>query len=200
MFTTPRLARQSRNEATRVKVLESVHEAGHAVGRLWTATALGLTRESAVAWITFDRDGTPTTWGPRFGTKIDNGEPATNEQQLMKAARVRGVDVAAWARAKSLQIMMGPAGEAKFTSKPFRHVWFGSAASNDRNDLAKDCALAGICSDDTLTEILPQVESLLSRSEVWDLVLALGRAVRASSGLSGAQVANISRAFLPDLP
>ena len=85
------------------------------------------------------------------------------------------MDVKAWALAKAFQAMMGPAAEAKFDKKAFRHVWLGTPGSNDRADMARDCDMAGVDFDNALTETLPKVEAALGRPEVWRLVLALAR-------------------------
>ena len=194
--------RATRKEIERQCILATVHEAGHAVGRIMTAPALGRDTENAVFEITIEEGKMPTTWGPWLSREIDDGKPGTLEdvRRLVKEADARGVDVKAWALATAFQIMMGPAAEAKFDKKAFRHVWLGTPASNDRACMARDCDMAGVDFDNALTETLPQVEAALGRPEVWRLVLALARAIRSSEGLTGAQVAAIAREHLTDAP
>ena len=59
--------------------MASVHEGGHAVGRIMTAPALGLEMENAVFEITIEEGKMPTTWGPWLSREMEDGKPGTLE-------------------------------------------------------------------------------------------------------------------------
>jgi hypothetical protein len=74
--------RLTRKEATRERRLDAVHEAGHAVGRILTAEAMGIGSEQAVVSITMEPGSHPTTLG---SIAVGGDREAPDAWQLLKA-------------------------------------------------------------------------------------------------------------------
>jgi hypothetical protein len=170
-----------------------------------TAPGMGIGTDEAVHSIEMVPGGLPTTWGRMLSADLEAIDATASSPEALRTlftkAKAQGVDVERWPLLKSFQDMMGPAAEAKFLGKPFRIVWFGTSAGDDRNYVVRNCGLAGINSDDAVTVRQPQVEAALARPEVWALVMDIAKAIDPKrGGLGGAEVAAIARRHLPDPP
>lgn len=192
----------------------AIHEAGHAVARVLTASDMGLKPEEAVAYIQIggdimsahsSHDGQATlisqaiTYGPMFSDEISAHmhDRDTSREALLKIvsdARAAGADIERWATAKALISVFASAAEAKLRGLPLLDVWESYQSENDMRDMARDCGLAGL--DDEGIDAVEQAALALASEfievpEVWRAVLAVADALPNRGELHGPKIASI---------
>ena len=153
--------------------ISAVHEAGHAVAAVMCAAELGYKRSEAIIYIDMGLDpakhaggrgNVPVSGGATVGRAVsremwfeaqsslagqwmevikDPFSPKTRAK-IIQAARVGGVDVEKWFRAKAFVAVAGSVAEAIFVNRPFaRLFWTDSSVENDRASVAFDAEIGG---------------------------------------------------------
>ena len=202
----------------------AVHEAGHAVGRFLTASALGYSPEEAIVHIdiyvaplatgNLSLDGQSgihldaTTCSPMFSRELYAFVIAEAPSEVAKAqevvrilaqARAIGMDVDGWVRAKAIGTVLGPMAEAKLLGKPFASIW-NYSSEEDLKCIVQDGLLANL-SQDQITHVINEAMSIaereINRPEVWRAILALANKLK-SGRMPGRTAAAIIAGALTD--
>ena len=200
----------------------ATHEAGHAVGRLLTASLMGYKPAEAVelieiggSFVTMDNGERMRSLGQTVGPFVS----LPLETALKDYASGRtGVDF--WAVAKKagtledrrismatkmLICVMGAAAEAKLQRLPEPISTFMSAAcAGDRSDFSKCCTVMGLTDTEALDaqrEFLSHARSLVRNEAVWAAINAIAfNLVDAKEDMSGQTVADLAWPLLSQEP
>jgi hypothetical protein len=201
----------------------TVHEAGHAVGRVLVAGSLGWRPNEAIAYIdvhvapsTIGKsiDGThelrsqATTYGQFLSrpmlefleSKIRSGRSLEITREHFAEMRAAGIDVDDWFRAKSVECIFGPMAEAKSLGKPFNEVFNDDGAEGDIVDIFRNGTLCGMTPDQiahSIGENVALAERDMAHPEVWAAILALADALKPGRMDGPAAAAIIDRALRP---
>ena len=194
----------------------AVHEAGHAVARVLTASDMGFGPERAIEEIEIGGsavtvlgenrgglklEGQAITRGPMFSldimVHIDQPGPydfAYLRHVVMKAGAA-GADTQKWLKAKALIMACGTAAEAKLLSVNFDTVWQRPAAAGDLGDIIRDCHLAGVDTPEAINAVSEEAAdraiTLFERKDVWRAVLAVADILPAKGVVKGDRIARI---------
>lgn len=216
-------AAQAQARTTPIDRVTAVHEAGHAVGRLLTAKAMGFPFDEAVhsieigtgpGWQSPDGQVVLTSqaicYGPALSRDLQDAyrrayparEPI-NADDLY--SRLAGVGTAEQrevsARAKMLIIAMGPAAEARMLRARWKNVVLSDACAADRIDLGREGRLRGLEGDELIRAINAvgsRAMELVANPSVWRAIDAI--AVNLKRDLSGKRVASLAARFLARWP
>lgn len=195
----------------------AVHEAGHAVGRLLTAQAMGFSLEDAVARIEIGggqsmQSGSvllapeATCIGPAMSLELQRAYNRANpEQRKLSTDEFREL---MWsmttieqrtnsARSKMLIIAMGPAAEARLTKRRLLDVLNDLPCTSDLKQFHREGFVAGL--DTSTFETLAyaarkEAEKLVATPAIWEAIKAV--ASRLKSELRGAEIARIATPIL----
>jgi hypothetical protein len=204
------------NRSSKPDPVVAIHEAGHAVGRVLMAEIMRFERDEAIAFIDMN-SGTPyasstmvpqpqaTTYGPMYSrpmndflsanSSVGNGS-ASRASLILDVAmcKAAGIDVLAWARAKTVIAVAGPISEAFYTQREISAVIESPECANDLNDAIRDCTLAGMSGDDkvaTMDWAVERATTLLSAPNVWQAVTILADSLPSSGRMQGKRAAQI---------
>jgi hypothetical protein len=210
-----RRAVRARARGQAVDRMVAVHEAGHAVARLLVADSLGWSADEALKYIDIGEQLEPEAAAANYGqfysrsmleflqTKmspeaIDAPRTGTELLALFSEMREAGIDVDAWFRARSIDILFGAIAEAKLTGRSFIDVWKGDGCMSDVEDLHFAGFLSGI-PEEQLAEVIGEhieiAERYIARPEVWRAILALADKIKPGRMNGRVAVAIITRAL-----
>jgi hypothetical protein len=191
--------RRSAKAMTRGQAVDqvvAVHEAGHAVGRILVADSLGwgvdealgnidlyhvrglvavqaesrgLQAQAATTGLFFSRPMFEFV-NARMPEEIDACHDGAKLLELLTDMRAAGIDVDAWFRAKTIEVVLGPMAEAKLTGKSFEDVFGGDGSRGDSEDLIYYGFISGIAEErlaEVACEHIEIAKSHIARPEVW---------------------------------
>jgi hypothetical protein len=192
-----------------------VHEAGHAVARILVADSLGWSADEALKYIDIGEQLEPEAAAANYGqfyskpmleflqTKmppeaIDGPHNGTEMHALFSEMRSAGIDVDAWFRARSIDILFGAIAEAKLTGRSSIDVWMGDGCMLDVEDLHFAGFLSGI-PEEQLAEVIVErieiAEGYIARPEVWRAILVLADKIKPGRMNGRVAAAIITRAL-----
>jgi hypothetical protein len=174
-----------------------IHEAGHAVGRILTAEALGWKAVEAVTYIDIHAGNgvrindayisESVTFDPILSAAMDTYtqdqlrkkglKEGTINSQMFRDMRVAGIDVDGWFRARTIYTVLASMAEARFLGLAFAQVWYADAASSDMSGLQRDADLASL-SWEARHAGITDAKKLIERPEVWRAINALADALK----------------------
>jgi hypothetical protein len=215
-----RRAAKALSRTVEIDRVVAVHEAGHAVARVLTASDLGLSSEEAISHIELgignsmgkSKDGKmqlmseAVTFGPRLSKdiaaafkRIAAGVPPDqiDRQHITDAvslARSEGADIEKWLRAKMLIAVFGSAAEAKYTDKTIEDVWTSYAAEADRRDAFSEGVLAGLSTSDIevlIEDAIRRAKVLIEHPQIQSAIHALADGLPNSGKLPGKRAVHI---------
>jgi len=198
----------------------AVHEAGHCVARVLTASSLGWNAGEVIEYVEVTAAPVATassrglrsrvvSWG-RFLSKpmqefVAARRPATARSDeyapvsddpdiapLFTEMRAAGIDLDGWFRAKSIVAMFGPMAEAKLIEKPFSEIW-NNNSKDDALGVIRAGILCGMTPEKIATasnENLSIAERHMGRSEVWRAINTLADNIK-TGRMSGRRAAAI---------
>jgi hypothetical protein len=219
-----RRAAKARSRSLKLDPVVAIHEAGHAVGRFVTAGMLGHSNDEAISYIDMSPDGgsdkfwnlpgqpQATTYGPMYSRPMNDllianhaqADPSSRASLMLDVAmcKAAGIDVVAWAEAKTVIMMAGPVAEAIYTQRDVASVIESPECENDLNDAIRDCSLAGMSADDraaTINRAIERATTMLTAPNVWRAVNALADNLPSSGRLPGRSAAQIIDRALADI-
>ena len=219
MNRNARRAAKAIARAVTVDRVTAVHEAGHAVGRLLTAEAMGIPFAQAVFAIEVGDGGTSTIcsddrerrslatcYGPMLSSDMDAAyriaypvsDHVTTEliyTRIAKLGTPEQREIAA--KARMLMIAMGPAAEARERGKPFCDVFASEECIGDVDDFFREVALLDPANEDkdqTVAGIFAEATNLVEAGDVWGAINDIARNIKGN--LSGDRVAHLARRHL----
>ncbi len=221
MNRNARRAARAKARTTPIDRVAAVHEAGHAVGRLLTAKAMGYSFDEAVTSIEI---GTGAGWqsadgkvvlnsqaicyGPAFSRDLQAAfrrtylgrETVSKDDLYARLARVGTAEQReVSARAKMLVIAMGPAAEARMVRARWMDVVRSDACAADRLDLRREARLSGLEGDELIRAICTvasRATELVANPSVWGAIEAIAANLQRS--LSGKRIASLAVPFLAE--
>ena len=165
-----------------------VHEAGHAVGRVLMARALGWGANEVINRI--EIYPVPIEKGPvrvqatflgKYLSKRMESYRAANHhppicEALFAAMREARIAVDDWFQAQCLTAIFGPMAEAKAIGRPFDEVWVDESSTSDFQDALRDGLLCGMRPDQISSAMRDNASIAkrnIARAEVWRAIIAL---------------------------
>ncbi len=196
------------------------HEAGHAIARLLTATAMGYEPEEAVHSIEVNpgssgrsRDGRmhlisqAICMGPMVSKPFElavrqaiNVNRGMSAKVLWEGFATHGTDEdrRISMRSRMLIDVMGAAAESRYLGKSAPAPLFSThACEDDREDFARNCRVLGIAASDMgelEAEFLKHAQMLVERPIIWSAIEAIAKRLRAT--MPGRQVWQLAWPFL----
>ena len=215
-----RRAAKAQAKSAKLDRVVAVHEAGHAVGRIISASDMGLEPTDAIAYIDIAPDTDPmtsfdkavklesqaTTFGPMISREIqavwDRRHAEIPKAQwnlrampeVIKQAKDEGADIDKWLRAKMLMTVFGSMAEAKLTGKQFREVWDSYECEQDVKDAVRDGIMAGLETPEISAAIDAATVTaleLIEQPNVWKAILALADRLPSHGRMLGTQASAI---------
>ena len=220
-----RRAFKAQARSAKLDRITAIHEAGHAVARVLTATDFGIAEAEAVAHIEIgltsacarSRDGFAelisgaVTIGPMLSAKLQslyetvtNGLPqdqigTSHITRAFQLAEANGVEHSDWLRARMLISVFGAAAEARHTGRDILEIWNGYEAEADVNAARADGSYAGLSplqTDDFIAEAISRAQVLISQPDVWAAVTSVANNMPNRGKMSGERVVRLVQAAL----
>lgn len=186
--------------------LTAIHEAGHVIARFEAASVMSREPVACVSAVEMREGVYGTTSGPFFSAEIVKHEKETiarlfeldpaqilsqGRGAIIQTARTAGVDIAAWADAKILEMIGGAAAEAKARRAVIiNEVLDKPECDDDRAEIFGIARLAGFTEQQRLEAIgraTTRLRQLWSDERKWNALLALARALPKTGSLDGAK-------------
>ncbi len=219
-----RRAAKARLKKKPLDKVTAIHEAGHAVARILTASELGYAPCDAVDYIECGPDrhlshsrthlleSQATTKGPMFSADIaenqqdyikGNGGVLTYDDMvnIVAQAKAEGCDIKTWCQTKLAIIAAGPAAEAKYINKPIMEVFESVQCKYDKNDAIGHCLMAGLPKDsiDAMIEgVLATSAETVQHPEIWKAIEAVADMLPAVGRVEGRDVATVVQRAMDD--
>jgi hypothetical protein len=224
-----RRAAKAQGTSKKLDPVVAIHEAGHAVARVLSATDFGRTAEEMISHIDvatgeslgqsfFDKSVTlksqAVTYGPTLSSELQaifdritqNVDPNRITKQYivdtLKVAKTEGVDLTQWLRARMLISTLASAAEAKHTGRPIGDVWNSPESEGDLKGAVEDGIYADLPTDQIATyigEALDRSEVLVNQANVQRAIHALAEALPASGRLKGPRAVSLISRALAEI-
>jgi hypothetical protein len=221
-----RRAAKAQVRSAKLSRVTAIHEAGHAVARVLTASDFGIAEADAVDHIRIgeadpygqSRDGSAqlfsgaVTMGPMLSAQLQSLFKMTTEDvprdqictnhviEAVRLAQSQGVDISDWLRASMLIAASGAAAEARHTGRDIRAILNGYQGESDLNSAKNTGAYAGLSAsqiDDFIAEAIVRAKGLISQPDVWVAVTSVADAMPNHGRMSGEKVAALVQAACP---
>jgi hypothetical protein len=226
--------RHERRAAKAIRTVEmdrvaAIHEAGHAVARVLTASDLGLSSEEAISHIEVGIGNSMSeskdtkmqliseavTFGPKLSKDINAAfkriTAGVPQQQIgrqhiadaITLARSEGANIEKWLRARMLIAVFGSAAEAKYTQKTIGDVWTSYAAEGDLKGAFSDGALADLSTvaiELLIEDATRRATVLIEQPHIQSAIYALADALPNSGKLPGKRAGHIITQALSHKP
>jgi hypothetical protein len=145
-----------------------IHEAGHCVGRVLGAQALG--------WPTDELFGDAVILPTPMGIG-EIQDPTPNQWEELASCipemHATAIDVDAWFTTKVIELILGPMAEAKFLGKSFDDVFGDYGSEDDFDDIVRLGDLCGKTQREIAEAIVENIgiaERLIEHPKVWRAV------------------------------
>jgi hypothetical protein len=203
----------------------AVHEAGHAVARILTASDFGISEDIAVERIEIG-SGSPmgessdghvkfislaTTYGPMLTAELQDvfskfaaSIPPEQIQrghitEALKLAETSGSDLSVWLRARMLMAVFGAVAEARYLGKNVHDVWDDYSSESDVRGAVMDGLHAGLEApeiSDFIEEAIRRATFLIRQPEVWSAIVHVADNMPNRGEMPGSLVATIAKTSL----
>jgi hypothetical protein len=203
----------ARGETARDHRIMQVHEAAHAVGRIFSAEAHDIPVENMVDNIVV-RISVATTYGPIFPRVVQDAlqkhikaAAASGKKEVapvfsimeIEKAREQGVDIERWLKAKLVMIALGPCAEAKLTGRDTFEVFNSAECRGDYDDAMSTCNYAGTGAQrggELIVAAIEAATAMLEQPNVWRAVIAVADLVPRRGILPGDTIVRAATAAL----